>query len=35
MHISYIVGENVDLQMPGPMLMGDTADTEAINPYRL
>lgn len=35
MHVSYIIRENVDPQMPGPMLTGDTAATEAINPYRL
>lgn len=35
MHVSYIVGENVDPLMPGPVLMGDTAATEAMNPYTL
>lgn len=35
MHVSYIVGENVDPLMPAPVLMGDTAATEAMNPYTL
>lgn len=35
MHTSCVVGENTELQMPGPMPTGDTAATEAINPDRL